>query len=216
VPTFTNLQGEELGEVFMGYPLLPGEPLWRPAIFAEKDPRVLDMWAEQLAGFLKELHALPAREFAGDQLTAESVREWAEMYGEVRRDLFLLMRTDARQEVADHFERYLSDPALHNFQTVPRHGDFGSGNILYDPHTKRITGIIDFGYAAVGDPAMDIAAASTLGEALFGRFGKTYSGMEAMMPRVRFYKGTYALFEALHGFRSGDREAFESGMAQYV
>jgi aminoglycoside 2''-phosphotransferase len=215
-PIYTNLETEKPGEIFMGYPLLPGEPLWRPAIFAETDERVLDMWAQQLAGFLKELHSLPTAEFGGDWPAADAQGEWEEMYAEIRTDLFPLMRVDARGEVAGHFESYLDDLTLQNFQPAPRHGDYGSGNILYDSSTMMITGIIDFGFAAIGDPAMDIAAASTLGDALFGRFPNTYPAVESMMPRVRFYRGTYALIEALHGFKSGDRQAFEAGMARYV
>jgi aminoglycoside 2''-phosphotransferase len=36
-----------------------------------------------------------------------------------------------------------------------------------------------------------------------------------MLARARFYRGTFALEEALHGFKNNDREAFESGMEQY-
>ena len=215
-PIYARLESEKPGEVLMGYRLLPGEPLWRPAIFGETDEKVLDMWAQQLAGFLKELHSLPAAEFAGDWPLAEAVSNWEKMYDEIRADLFPLMRADARKEIGSHFESYLDDLTLQHFQPAPRHGDYGCGNILYDPQTKKITGIIDFGFAAVGDPALDIAAASTLGEPLFGRFVETYPAVESMMLRAHFYRGTYALDEALHGFKSGDSEAFESGMARYV
>jgi DNA-binding NarL/FixJ family response regulator len=37
-----------------------------------------------------------------------------------------------------------------------------------------------------------------------------------MLPRARFYRGTYALQEALHGYKSVDDEAFKAGMASYV
>ena len=70
--------------------------------------------------------------------------------------------------------------------------------------------------AAFGDPAIVIAAASTLGEPLFGRFAATYHAIESMLPRASFYRETFALFEALHCFKSGDREEFETGMARYI
>lgn len=38
------------------------------------------------------------------------------------------------------------------------HGDFRHGNILVDPATGRLTGVIDWGNAAVGDPALDFMA----------------------------------------------------------
>jgi aminoglycoside 2''-phosphotransferase len=215
-PIYANLDTEKKDEVFMGYPLLAGEPLWRPAILAMTDGKTLDLWAQQLARFLQELHAIPVRDFAGDWPAAETAGAWQEMYDDVRTNLFPLMRADARREIAAHFESYLADASLHNYQPAPRHGDYGSGNILYDPRTMRITAIIDFGYAAIGDPAIDLAAASTLGEPLFGRFVATYPAIESMLPRVHFYRGTFALFEALHGFKSGDSETFEAGMARYV
>ena len=67
-----------------------------------------------------------------------------------------------------------------------------------------------------GDPALDIAAVSTLGDALFGRFPATYPAIESMLPRACFYRGTYALQEALHGYKSGDEAAFKAGMARYI
>ena len=215
-PIYADLESDTLGELFMGYALLPGEPLLRTAVFAQTDDAVLDRWAEQLAGFLQELHAIPPGDTGEEWPTVDQRAEWELMYNEIRHHLFPKMRPAARQEVTDHFAAYLDDPALHDFQPAPRHGDFGSGNILYEAQTMNISGIIDFGFAAVGDPAIDIAAVSTLGDGLFGRFAATYPAVESMLPRARFYRGTYALQEALHGFKSGDREAYEAGMASYM
>jgi aminoglycoside phosphotransferase (APT) family kinase protein len=38
------------------------------------------------------------------------------------------------------------------------HGDFRAGNIIVDPASGRLAGVIDWGNAAVGDPALDFAA----------------------------------------------------------
>jgi aminoglycoside 2''-phosphotransferase len=35
------------------------------------------------------------------------------------------------------------------------HGDFNGGNIIVDPETGRLAGVIDWGNAAIGDPALD-------------------------------------------------------------
>lgn len=215
-PIYTHLDADKPGDLFMGYRLLPGVPLWRTAVFAQSDAKVLNRWAGQLAGFLHELHAIPADDLPGEWPVVDGRQEWAALYGEIRQSLFPLMRPDARRGVREHFEAYLDDPALHVYSPTPRHGDFGSGNILHDPDSLDITGIIDFGFAAVGDPAVDIAAVSTLGDALFGRFPTAYPALESMLPRARFYRGTYALQEALHGYKSGDKEAFKAGMASYV
>ena len=215
-PIYVSLATDKPGAEFMGYWMLPGEPLWRPAILSQQDGEVLDTWARQLGGFLRELHAISLDGYTASWTVADGHAEWAALYADIREHLFPLMRADARAEVTAHFEAYLDDPGLQRYQPAPRHGDFGSGNMLYDPQTMAITGIIDFGFAAVGDPAVDIAAASTLGEALFGRCAAFYPQMAALLPRARFYRGTYALIEALHGFKNGDRTACDAGRQHYI
>ena len=37
------------------------------------------------------------------------------------------------------------------------HGDLSSENILFDPNTWKIMGVLDWGYAQVSDPALELA-----------------------------------------------------------
>jgi hypothetical protein len=39
--------------------------------------------------------------------------------------------------------------------------------------------------------------------------------IELLLERANFYRGSFALYEALHGFRNNDQEAFTSGMEEY-
>ena len=104
----------------------------------------------------------------------ESPEEMAALLTDFRQYLFPFMRPDARQWADDHFENFLNAPGLASQPISIRHGDFGLGNILYDPEHLTITGIIDFSFVGLGDPAIDIAAASTLGPDLFDHFKRTY------------------------------------------
>ena len=54
------------------------------------------------------------------------------------------------------------------------------------------------------------------GEPFFARYGKAYPNIEFMLDRAHFYRGTYALSEALYGIKHDDREAFASGIAAYI
>ena len=124
------------------------------------------------------------------------------------------MRPEARDSITKHFEDYFNNPSLHEYEPAMIHGDFGGSNILFD--RDKITGIIDFSFAGLDDPARDIAAISTYGETFFARICRYYPNIESLLERVRFYRGTFALYEALHGFLNDDREAFASGMEEYV
>lgn len=110
----------------------------------------------------------------------------------------------------------MKHPELHRYRICLRHGDFGPGNILYNPEAQTISGVIDFDGMGLGDPVLDIAAASCYGEDFTRQFHLVYPEVDSMMERARFYKGTYALQEALHGFKNKDNEAFQSGMTEYV
>ena len=146
--------------------------------------------------------------------------DWERMYAEVREKLFPAMRLDARRDVTALFESYLDDSALHAFTPTLRHGDFGGDNILWDPQAGRITAIIDFSFCALGDPAYDLASASTMGNEFFNRLAPRYEPDEArrapVLARARFYRGTFALSEALDGLRLSDPEAYRRGMEEYV
>jgi aminoglycoside 2''-phosphotransferase len=214
-PIYSRVDTQTVGDVFMGYPLIPGEPLWRDILWGIEDEMVLRRFASQLAGFLADLHRIPWQESGLNRKVDDTLDEWVRMYEDIRENLYPMMRPDARKDVSEHFERFINDPRLHQFKPVIRHGDFGSCNILYDPQRYKISGIIDFGSAGLGDPAVDLAAVSTFGAAFFERILKHYPATQAELERVAFYRGTFALQEALHGWKNKDQEALESGMAVY-
>jgi aminoglycoside 2''-phosphotransferase len=217
-PIYHNLGTSTIGEAFVGYPIIAGKPLWRDLFRTIEDPEVLETIAGQLATFLRELHAIPVEEVMAIDLPLEDGLEgWADMYRRIREKLFPHMRPDARRQVADHFESYLNDPQAYAFEPVLRHGDFGTGNLIYDPQARRMAGVIDFGSAGLGDGAADMAGLlSSFGDAFLARCARYYPQIEAARGRIRFYYGTFALQEALFGAENGDDEAFANGMETFV
>jgi aminoglycoside 2''-phosphotransferase len=200
---------------FMGYRMLPGAPLWRDAMSAIRDERALDHLAVQLAEFLRALHTLPALDL--DAPIMDSADSWAEMHAQFQGRLYAFMRPDARDDMDRLFGALLADLRRSPIQPALRHGDFGTGNILYDPQAPAITGIIDFGFTGLGDPAVDLAAlAASYGERFVARGCAVYPAMEQMLPRARLYQGTYALQQALYALRDGNQEDFDDGIAGYI
>jgi len=217
-PSLLQLDGLPLGQAFMGYRLIPGEPLWRDTFNGIADRIVRDRFAEQLSVFLRVLHSFPARERIPTPIPCYDTRaEWLDIYERIQQKLFEYMRPEARVSVKNHFESYLDNLANFDYQPVLKHSDFGTSNILFDPNKSRITGIIDFSNAGMGDPAYDFAGLlSSYGEPFIERCAGYYPGLVSILPRVHFYRGTFALYEALFGIENGDSDALQAGLSTYI
>jgi aminoglycoside 2''-phosphotransferase len=217
-PLFTRLDAPAGGQAFMGYQMIPGAQFWRETLAAIQAEPVLDRLADQLAGFLKELHCVPVREAIACELPlADTADECADIYQRMQARCFPHMRPDAREWAAQHFERFLSAQRHFDYQPVLKHSDFGMGNILFDATSQTITGIIDFGSVALGDPAYDFAGLlSSYGETFLHRLERGYPELASYWERIHFYRGTFALLEALFGLEQGDEEAFRHGISDFI
>lgn len=215
-PQYVNLSGQTVGYAFVGYHRIPGEPLWRDTYRRLKSPRVIAALADQLASFLSALHNIPPEIIPAELAYAETHEEWLDLYRRMREKLFPFMRPDARRWAENHFEPYLDQSRNFEFTPALRHSDFGASNILYDRAKQRICGVIDFGSAGLGDPAIDFAGLlSCYGEDFIQQCRRSYPRIDEFSARIHFYRGTFALYEALFGIENNDPQAFESGIAQY-
>lgn len=204
------------GRAFMGYRLLPGAPLTREAFAAIPNGPACDHLAAHLANFLRTLHTLAPSSLAVPLPLQDTRDEWEDLFSRFQRHLFSHMRPDACEEVERRFAAFLGDDVNFAYPHVIRHGDFGTSNILHDPTSVTITGIIDWSSVGLGDAAVDIAALlASYGEPFIRRLAQHYAGLDALLPRAIFYLSTFALQEALAGAENGDPEAFARGIAKY-
>ena len=215
VPLYTSLSSY-VGQAFVGYKIIAGEVGTLEEFEDIRNPSL----AFQLATFLRELHSVPAREAISLKLPVSDGREyWAAMYSRIRQLLFRHMRPDARKKVEELFESFLSDNSNFGHYPVLRHGDIGPDQLILDKESWTINGVIDFGSAGLGDPAVDLAwlhFRSGASPAFLSSFYTAYPEIEAVLPRARFYAGTFALQEALFGAEHNDSAAFHGGIRQFA
>jgi aminoglycoside 2''-phosphotransferase len=215
-PIYRRLTPRAVGQVFAGYRMLPGEPLWRETVAAITDPAIVRRLTMQLASFLHRLHGIPTNRVA-DVLPASDWRElWAGLEEEIRAALFPHLPAAAQEQIVACFAAFLDDPSNFAFTPTIIHGDFGTGNLLWETSSGAVTAVIDFASATLGDPALDVAALLTYGEAFVRQGFAAYPAMEAMFPRARFYLSTFPLQEALYGIEHDDPEAVTRGLAPYM
>ncbi|MCZ0702436.1 aminoglycoside 2''-phosphotransferase [Natronobacillus azotifigens] len=217
-PLYHSFAELEPGKVFTGYNLIEGVPLWKESLDGIKSGELVSVLASQLVSFLKELHSIRGDKASQDLnlKTSNSREEMYNLHNKIQSKLFPYIRKNAQEEISHSFETYLNGKAFSNLDSTLIHGDFGSSNILWNPETSRISGIIDFGGSRLGDPAYDFAGIlSSYGKEFFDMCIDLYPNGDEISERVKFYESTFALQEALHGVENDDKQAFENGIKDY-
>ncbi|MCU0541440.1 MAG: phosphotransferase [Oscillatoriaceae cyanobacterium Prado104] len=195
---------------FVSYPFIRGEALSRNLLLG-LDTRIQEKVIEQLGGFYQQLHSIPSNAIADFNIPpslAQCSREDAiELYDRVEQILFPHLWKHQRTWVIEHFEPLINGTLNLDTSTVLIHGDLGCYHILFDRDRQCLSGIIDFGTAGTGDPAIDFAALlDNHGEAVLKRMSKYYSGVEKLIDRARFRAGIVWLQWALLGVQNNEVE----------
>ena len=216
VPLYSSFESDEPGQVFVGYKMIMEVPLERELYWQLENKQAL---ATQIGSFLHELHGLPADCLAGIGIEKrDGFAYWSRMLMQIEKSVFPHIHPESREQIVESFRRFLDNDEHFQYEPVLTHGDFGTSNIIYDPKAQKVSGVIDFGQAALDDPAIDIASLICpmgYGEDFAKYLVRAYPQMQALLPRARFYLSTFALQDALFGVETGDREAFEAGIAPY-
>ncbi|GGX76175.1 viomycin phosphotransferase [Streptomyces hiroshimensis] len=205
---------EEASEMpFLVLSRIPGAPLEPGAL---DDPLVADAVAEQYASLLAGLARAGTDETVRAALPRAPEGRWREFAADVRAELLPLMSGSGRRRA----ERELAAlDTLPHLTCAVVHGDLGAENVLWE-HTggvPRLSGVVDWDEAGLGDPAEDLAAVgASYGRDFLGRvLARGDRPADGLAARVAAIRGTFALQQALSGYRDGDEEELAEGLAGY-
>ncbi|GCE09480.1 hypothetical protein KDAU_68090 [Dictyobacter aurantiacus] len=198
-PVYKTPHDGELGRIFMGYPKLPGKPLYKEMLESIDSDQTVEVLVSQVFSFLYTLHHIPLADLAPISLPVLHERKRYEaLYTRVRLEFFPQLEPDMKSQIATDFEQFLDIP--HNFSLKPTliHGSFGPQRILYQAQNHSIGGVIGFTQTGLGDPAYDLAT-------LFGPHGydrnlvqgieRVYPGFSLLRERIQFYMNASILQE---------------------
>jgi aminoglycoside phosphotransferase (APT) family kinase protein len=192
--------------ICMAYRRIEGEPM---------SAGVDGIWPERLGRFLYDLHLTPP-EFVGMRsVPAAAVRE------DLRREVdalgeHVLPLLDPRERATAQrtLSAYLDDDDNFRFATCLTHGDIGPEHVLVTA-SGDLAGVIDWGDAAVGDPASDFAwivhAMPDEGERVLGAYGSPPD--DRFLERARFSFMLMPWHEVKHGAETDQPGFVENGLA---
>lgn len=192
----------ESGEL-LAYRLIPGETLRRDQLMklAESDQQAV---ADQLAQFLKELHGIPLSDASAHEIPmADALMKyegWVNVYRRLQEKVFPLLLPHVREWATEHFESYLADSRNFEYPLTVIDSDIPPYHVLFDKQQNRISGIIDFGCAGLGDPGIDLGIMLyNYGESFVDRFYRVYPDAQEYLKRARFYAGAHEVRWLLTG-----------------
>ena len=207
--------GQAWEQPFVGYRKIPGIPLDED-LGGHGQSNVL---AQQLARFLSELHSFSPNRAEALGVPSYSPAQWRdgyqEMYTRVQNQVFPLLSPSAGKDHRALWDGFLECDACLQFRPVLIHHDLGAEHILCDPEQGSISGIIDWGDAAVGDPALDFVGIDySFGREFTASVLASYLGEvgEAFWNRVDFYVGIIPCYGVLYGLEVQDKRYVEHGL----
>jgi aminoglycoside 2''-phosphotransferase len=163
---------------FGGYELIAGEEMTVErfaALTAAQQHHVIG----EVANFMTALHKLNrdvlAVYRAKEPWSGRDLGQYKERYWHTRRDI---IAPHVEPEILKNIDDFF-DPFLQACQDVPAacvvHGDLSDDHVLLDVRQGHVAGIIDFGDAAIGDPATDFCFFWSYGDwvarELYGQYG---------------------------------------------
>jgi len=181
------------------YPRVEGRTLDRLTL-ARSAPHDQQRLAEQIGRFLSELHQAPIDESlpkTGAPTTLE-----AQLARRADAELYVYPHLMKHQrEYAESLFEILQDPTAFEFEPSLIHGDLGPYHLLVTD--SKLTGVIDFGTAGVGDPANDVACLlQNYGERFVARAGKVYPKIRSLLRRARFLAQALELEWIVQGLKN--------------
>jgi aminoglycoside 2''-phosphotransferase len=131
--------------------------------------------------------------------------EYQQLYQAIERELLPSMMAWAREWARDLFRPLLEGSLDLSYTPAMIHGDLVPYHLCYDRVNRRLNGVIDFGNAGPGDPALDVGSILiSFGEKLLCQMEPAYPGLPELLDRARIHAATLELRWALAAVRSGD------------
>ncbi|NDU74210.1 phosphotransferase [Actinomadura sp. DSM 109109] len=196
----------------LAYFALPGVPLIDAAPFPEPDH--VGSVAGALGEFLGALHAVPASDMAAlVETDDEPMDVWVEESAQIYAAIAETVPPSHRPAV----EAFLgAPPPADPRDLVFSHNDLGIEHVLVDPDTWAVTGVIDWGDAALTDPARDLGllyrdlGPAALDEALT-RY-RTDADAREIRARAGFYARCGVLEDMAYGLQTGHRKYLDKSL----
>lgn len=179
----------------------------------------LNRLGRDLGRFMNTLQGTPRSQISAKNLRSrDNQQQWDRLKDDTRQYLKPRVVSAIWNKLNRKLNKSIDKIGMLEIDPVLRHGDFGFGNFLFDRHS-HLVGVIDFGSAGFGDPAVDVAGLISVngpGDSMIDRVRPAYPAVDDLVERARIYRETFALEHALLGAKGSDEVAVAEGLDAYL
>jgi aminoglycoside 2''-phosphotransferase len=198
---------------FIGHHLIAGAQLANEHLTPEHTAGIV----QQLGRFLSALHRFPINQATRLGVPTFDEAGWRvryqDQFAQIQSQVLPLLDEVAQARITHDWQAFLADET--HFQVAVIHHDLADEHILYEPGHGAISGIIDWGDTAIGDPAIDFTGLlAAYGEDFTERVLAHYQGQvdASFRDRMRFYHGAMPLNTVLFGLDTAQEEYVREGL----
>lgn len=178
---------------FVGYKMIPGT-LLSFKVFNSLTKKQQEFIQRSLGNFLLQLHHIDLTLSRNCHLEIMDPREeYSDNFNKAKKFIYPHISKSKQKIITQLFTEYLENPENFNYTPTLIHNDFSQDHILFDTVNKEITGIIDFGDIAFGDPDYDLMyLLDEFGDNFLNGIFKTYKPKNKKKLKDKLYFFTLA------------------------
>lgn len=217
IPQYVYIGKRSDGNPFVGYRKVQGQILGEDGMAVFPDD-AKDRLALQLAEFMNELSAFPVETAISAGVPVTNLKNKILLLSEAVEDqVFPLLDESLRDYLTLRFQSYMTHPVYTRYTPRLIHGDLSPDHFLtnLNSHQTPLTGIIDFGDAAISDPDYDyVYLLEDCGE-LFTRQVMAYRGevdLDTHIRKVSLFVTFDQVSYLLEGLRARDQDWISEGL----
>lgn len=214
IPEFKYIGTQLDGRPFAGYRKVQGEILGEDGI-ASISEHASHQLAVQLADFMNALNAFPVETAIRVGVPVRNIANEIHLLKEaMEKQAFPHLKPSLRDYLNKRFQSFLVEPAYSRYTPALIHADLSPDHFLTDAKQTTLTGIIDFGDAAISDPDYDyLYLLEDCGE-LFTRHVMANRGeadINARIQKISLFVTFDQVSYLLEGLESGDQDWIQEG-----
>jgi aminoglycoside 2''-phosphotransferase len=199
---------------FVSYKSILGKSL-TTKIYTSSGKKIQKQIIKALGIFLTQLHQIDLSTLKDCGLqTMNYWQEYLDNFTDAKKLIYPNIKHSEKEKITQLFINYFNDQKKPEYKTSLIHNDFSSNHILFKKKLNKISGIIDFGDLAFGDPDYDLMyLLDSFGEDFIRKLLKYYphNDHKSLLEKLHFFSLANKIQILIGSIKENDEYGIKEG-----